>query len=342
MALPTDRGAAGDDSSLENDKSDIFVDAFNEAAGDGNAGTDGTSGEIDTGDVTDDKGKPPGDSVITPTDLGTAGTTAIVDTSSAGTAGTPSAEDLKAEQKYRTLQGIHKADKEKLSAELKARDAEIERLKAAGTAGKSASSDPYSTLTEAEKAELKTYDTEYDQVSKMEGLKRKAELAALKGELTSSIRAEFQEAFDFLLKSIAPALSTTEEISDERHFGTIKGQHPDFEKYRDDGSIEAWIDTKPKYLKDAYTSAYNDGSAQDIVDLITTFKRENGIVAAPENKGADGTAGTAASPAPDIDKQKKKEALSGVHSRKTPASYSQKDKEDYGGAFEEAAKKILS
>lgn len=340
MALVTgDRGAAGTDGSLEieTNSDKIFDDAFTEAAtGEKVADTDGTSGT--EGMVPDDEVTPPDTSGTTQATLGTAGTTTVASTTVAST----SADDT-AEQRYRTLQGIHKADKKKWEAEQKARDTEIERLKAEkdalskSTSGSTPSPDPYLGLTDKEKEELKAYDTEYDQISKMEGIKRKVELTALKGEVISTVRAEFKQAFDYLLGQIGPALSTTEEISDERHFSVIKNQHPDFEKYRDDGSIESWIDTKPKYLKDAYTSVYNEGTAQDIVDLISTFKRENNIGVATVSSTAT-TAGTAA-PTIDKKKQEKKEALSGVHSRKTPASYSQVDASNYDGAFEEAAKK---
>jgi len=334
MANPTDRGAAGEDnSSLES--IEIFSNAFDEATGEGTSGTDGTSG-VATGDVSDFKGELPENSDTTQS---TMGTQAVSGT--AGTSGTVSADDEKAEQKYRTLQGILKAEKDKWEQEKAVRDAEIERLRAAGTAGRATQTqtfdDPYMNLSEEDKKALKEYDTEYDTVSKFEAIKRKAELAALEGKLTTSIRKEFQEAFNFLIQSMAPVLSTTEQISDERHFGAIKNKHADFEKYRDDGSIETWINSKPKYLRDAYVSVYNDGSAQDIIDLLDTFKKENNI-GPPVVTDAAGTAGTSA----DLkhDKEKKKEALAGVHSKRTPTNYSQLDKDDYAGAFDEAAKKL--
>ena len=190
-------------------------------------------------------------------------------------------------------------------------------------------------MSAEDKEELKKYESEYDVVSKMEGLKRHAEMSNLRKEITNSLTKEFQSAFDYLVKTLAPAISTTEEISDERHFNMILKEHADFEKYRDDGSLESWIDGKPKYLKDAYTNVYNEGTAQDIIDLITTFKKENNIGSPASISGTAGTAGTAA-----IDKKKKKpDALMGFKGRQTPASLSQKDNSDYDGAFDEAANK---
>jgi hypothetical protein len=308
---------------------EIFDTAFDEATGKGGDGTDGTSGVI--GELPEETSTPPDSSSTTSADLGSAGTGGYPDAS--GTAGTaPAATDDTAEQRYRTLKGIHKADKEKWEADKKKSDDEIERLKASKTAPDPAKPiDPYAGFTDKEKEDLQAYDTEYDTVAKFEGLKRRAELNVLKGELTNSLRAEFTEAFKVVLDTLAPALSTTEQLSDERHFNSIKAQHPDFEKYRDDGSIEAWIDTKRESLRAAYTKDYNEGSAQNIIDLITDFKKENNIgpvIPAPDP----------AAPL-DTEKERKREAIAGVKSRKTPASFSQKASDDFEGAFDEAAAK---
>jgi len=333
MANPTDRGAAGKgESSLES--TDIFNNVFDEAAGEGTAGTDGASGI--SGEWPEVKDGLPEPSSVTQSTSGT-----MAQASTQGTSGVTSADEDKAEQKYRTLQGILKAEKDKWEKEKAERDAEIERLRAAGTAGTAAQTkkfwdDPYAGLSEEDKKSLKDYDTEYDTVSKFEAIKRKAELAALEGKLTDSVRKEFQQAFEMFVKSMAPVLTTTEEISDERHFGAIKKEHADFEKYRDDGSIESWINSKPKYLQDAFTKVYNEGSSQDVIDLLNTFKKENNI--GPPVNTDSGTAGTSA--APNRDREKKKEALAGVPSRKTPTKYDQIGTDDYAGAFDEAAKKL--
>lgn len=71
--------------------------------------------------------------------------------------------------------------------------------------------------------------------------------------------------------------SSKKELSDEEHFNIIKKAHPDFQYYRDVGTIKNWIQAKPEPQRSALTKIYNKGTAQEVIDMITLFKRENGI-----------------------------------------------------------------
>src|SRR4030065_61493 len=55
-----------------------------------------------------------------------------------------------------------------------------------------------------------------------------------------------------------------------------EGIDDDFEKYRDNGEIVSWMDSLPAYKKEGYKKAYSDGSTEEVIDLIGTFKEAMG------------------------------------------------------------------
>lgn len=237
-------------------------------------------------------------------------------------------DEEKAEQKWRTLQGIHKHDKETWEQKEREYQEQLEKLKAApvkpAEPPKDAKSVPvgknYDDLSDEDKAALKEYDEEFDTISKMEALKRQAEL--------TKIRKEFQDAIVAITQAVAPAITVGNEVSQSKHFDTIRAVHNDFETYRDDGTLKSWIDSKPAYLKNAYEKAYNEGVAEEVIDLITNFKKENNI--------GNGNSDPLHSNTPNPKKEEKKAALSVVTNRRGAVNLVQNSTDDFEGAFDEA------
>lgn len=326
-------GTSADDDSVVVPSDDEFSAAFDLAEigeGDGKAAIAdaGTSG--DSVDLTSDNDL---------LDDGAAGTSGTVDTSAVN-------DDGKAEQRYKTLQGIHKKDKEQWDADRAAWDEEREQLRAqiaastsgvgqnanaeAGTAGVAGMTKQsfLDSLTDEEKLELAEYEKDWNIVSQMEGKKRDAALMSLRSELAdwkNTIIAKLteQEA------TLTPVLQRAEQTDMVMHFNYLAEQHPDYEQYRDDGSIEAWIASKPRYLQDSLLSIYEGGSAEDVVDLLTDFKKENNILLTSD-EAAD--KGGAIDPA----KAEKKQALTSVATGQAAINTRHGEPEDFESAFDEA------
>ena len=285
-----------------------------------------------------------------PKDQGTSGDSISAGTSGAdgqvkpkeelGDAATSGSEDF--QQKYLSLQGIWKKDKdekEALKGELdtvKNKLTEIEKLQDGTKADKAKAEKKKESLAEfllklyddlppEEKEELSKYDEEFDVVSKSETKKR----AIFAKKIASYIDEAVENSNKTLLNSLAPFLMASEKTSEESHFNSIKNAHPDFEKYRDDGSLKGWIDSQPNYLRVAMDKIYKDGDAQDVIDLYSRFKKENNI----------GETVTAKKGALDTETQKKLESQEIVDSGKKPVGTKSGvgKKEDYDGAFDEAA-----
>lgn len=293
----------------------LYSEAFN-AAADGGAGT---AAEEPTGNVTatpsgDDStsgdGEPPDNAVV------------------------PDPEaDQKFEQKYKTLQGIHKKDRETWSTREAELQAEIEALKKPPEKKDEPVAEKKETvsfadfkegLTAEQKAELEEYERDFDVVSKMEGLKRDAAMAKLMKEIAS-----FKED---VLSKLTPTQELVTEINKEReakdrddHFAMIRDAHPDFEKFRDNGEILKWIETKPAYLKRGMLDVYKGGTAEEAIGLIQDFKLENSI--------------NMEEPKPNERTEQRRQALSAVKTRKTAVNPAAAVAADFETAFDEAASK---
>jgi hypothetical protein len=247
------------------------------------------------------------------------------------------AEEETDKQRYLTLQGIFKHDKEiwdKEKAELS------EKLEAAN---KKAPKEEQKTKEELEddllspedKEALKQYEEDFDTIAKMEGKKREIEFKKLKKELD-----EFKQSLlDELNSKLEPSVKSLSEMKVNAHFDAIDKAHPDREQYVDDGSIVKWIETKPKYLQKSMKEVYEKGTSDEVIELISDFKKENNIGQNARSKEQA-----------DLDAQKKAEADAAREKKKldmTPpttkrgaVNASMTVANDFKGAFEEAVSKI--
>ena len=245
----------------------------------------------------------------------------------------PGETDAEYKQRWLTLQGIHKHDKETWEQEKQALLAQVAEarkppepppaqppVQTPKEAAESAAA-LYDSLTDEQKEALKNYEQDFDVVSKMEGIKREAELKKLRSEIDEKLAA-----MDARMK---PVIQRTEEVESEAHFDTILSAHPDYEKFVDDGSLMSWIEKKPAYLQSAMKEVYDKGAAKDAISLLDDFKRENNIQppvpaeVVPINQK----------------REQKRKALAGVDTRRSAVAAQVPIKDDYEGAFDEAAQK---
>lgn len=252
-------------------------------------------------------------------------------------------------QRYSTLQGIHRKDKETWEHEKQELLAQIEagRKVSEGSAGTSSTAVERSaaaqafvdSLTPEQQEQLKVYDEEFDTVSKMEGIKREVAL----GKLRKEIDGWKQEVMDQLKAQgaqLAPVVKMAEESEQEAHFnliregyvatdGTVIPGHSDFETYRDNGAVLAWIGTYPDYLQAGLKRAYEKGTAEQVIDLFNRFKRENNIpLPQPASENVISM---------NQRKAARKQALTQVPTRRGAVQTGRVVADDYDGSWDEAA-----
>ena len=208
----------------------------------------------------------------------------------------PNESDEAYKQRWQSLQGIYRHEKDEWSNEKQKLLTELEAAKkqvAAPVEEKNKKPDIIqellnsTNLTDEQRKELEDYDIEFDVVSKFEGLKRKTEMAKLKAELLESIdgmKKELLSQYEPLAKTVNQTVADREEAEKTAHFEAIGSAFPDFEKWRDDGSVETWIESKPSYMKDGLKAVCANGTTQQIIDLLGDFAKENNISVAPADK----------------------------------------------------------
>ena len=252
------------------------------------------------------------------------------------------------EQRWRSLQGILKSKDEKYESEKTQLLTELEDLKKTVAnlsnsnkdnkdkkKGTDKSDSLFDDLTEDEKAELSEYEKDFDSVSKMEGLKRERALKRLEDRILETLEAKTAEIQEKIASRVQPIEESYKKSNEAAHFGTIRGSHPDFETHRDSGAILKWIETKPRYLRESMKATYEQGTAEDVVDLISDFKKENGLL--ETNKDDQSHTDNLI----DMDKRKaeKKQNLTAVITKRGSVDAGQGRTDDFDSAYNEALKK---
>jgi hypothetical protein len=265
-------------------------------------------------------------------------------------------DDATYEQKWKSLNGILKSTETKFKNEIAQVTAERDTLKKTvedlskkkeDKKDADKDSEPEDNLTAEQKALLAQYDTEFDTVSKMEGIKREKELKKLEKKIRADYDKRIEDLQTRLDSKVKPIEESLQKTDENEHFKFIKSGHPDFEIYRDDGSILTWIETKPKYLQDALKKTYNEGLAADVVELITDFKRENNLL---EDKNKNQHSDDADDKTDNKDvidlnkkrqeqKDKKKQDLTTVSTKRGAVNVAHASASDFDSAWDEAVKK---
>lgn len=260
----------------------------------------------------------------------------------------PGESDEKYEQRYKTLQGIHKHDMDNWKEERLTLLAQIEEARKTVPAPEkkpetAIPADLEDSLSEEDKEALSQYEVDFDVVSKMEGKKRDREMKKLRVEFEGFIQNIKDELKTEFVTQLAPATALVAETQAEReikseldHFAAIRVGHGDFETYRDNGSITKWIETKPAYLRKSMIETYERGAADDIVDLISDFKTENNIPITQPSPDATNVVDINARKEA---KEAKKLAMTAVPTRRGAVNASMSVASDFEGAFDEAINK---
>jgi hypothetical protein len=138
----------------------------------------------------------------------------------------------------------------------------IEQLKAAQTAdagtGKTANQDELL-------AGLKEHFPELAEV-----------LAPVLEKITGSVKEQVSAIEAKLSQDLKPLQETAEKSAEQAHYEAIANAHSDYQELLDSGKIEAWIATKPSFLRDSYNAVLEKGTATQAIELFDSYKAENG------------------------------------------------------------------
>lgn len=111
---------------------------------------------------------------------------------------------------------------------------------------------------------LTTYEKEWPDIAKAETLRRRAEYKELVGYIFSEIA-----------KEISPVLESVKTISERTHLQDLQSTVNDYDDVRD--KVVDWVGKQPAYLQPAYNHVIQQGTVDEVVDLINRYKADTGV-----------------------------------------------------------------
>lgn len=130
--------------------------------------------------------------------------------------------------------------------------------------------EPETPLYTTEEQRLLTdYVANWPDVAQAEALRRRGEYAQL-----------MNYVFNEVAKFIAPTLEQVRTLTNEAHLQQLRGAVPDYSETLEQ-QVAAWVDTQPKYLQAAYQHVMQNGTSDEVADLIGRFKASTGVAPAP-------------------------------------------------------------
>lgn len=120
-----------------------------------------------------------------------------------------------------------------------------------------------SIYTPEELAIIEAYRKDWSDVATAESLIRRAEY-----------RAIVAHVFDEIAKHLRPISETVELLSMRTHLADLQNKIQDYDAIRD--SVVQWVETQPSYLQAAYKHVIENGTVEEVADLIDRYKRETG------------------------------------------------------------------
>ena len=133
------------------------------------------------------------------------------------------------------------------------------------------------------------------------------------GAMAKGIATLIQQGFTSLRQELEPLKAQHQTSEVEKHYGAIYQAHPDADSIAESQELESWIASKPSFTQAAYRSVLDPqgkGTAQQVVELFDTFKKETGATQA------------APAPAPSVDPKAAAKAAIAAVQPAVPASLS--------------------
>lgn len=155
----------------------------------------------------------------------------------------------------------------------------------------------------------------------------------LMGKAVRRMLEKQQQKLQEIEQRFQPVAATVQKSAVEKHFTMIRAEHNDFDEIMGSGAVQEWVDSHPDYIRTGMQKVIKEGDAQEVIDLINRYKKENGIgqeKPADQQQQDDAAARRRA---------RQIEEAEAVRTRTAPnVPKGQADKDDFEGAFDEAAR----
>lgn len=173
--------------------------------------------------------------------------------------------------------------------------------------------------TADEQTFLSEYEKDWPDVAKAEQLRRRAEYRDL-----------VNHVFNEVAKELGPLAQTVKTLAERTHLSDLREAVDDYDDVRD--KVVDWVNNQPSYLQNAYKHVIQQGTPDEISDLVARYKKEVASDTPPV------TPRKAESELPTTTKQAVA-ALAPVSSKRSAVVVAD-DPNDFEGAFAAAAKML--
>ena len=136
-------------------------------------------------------------------------------------------------------------------------------------------------LTEDQKASIKLMDTEWSEVAGPVHALINAHVQAALAKQEKQVLAQVQQR-------LAPIEQVTAQSQEALYWSTIQASHPDFREAA--AAIPEWIEKQPKLVQPALRAAYDRGTAEQVIELLDTYKQAIGTTGAAPAQPASSAA----------------------------------------------------
>lgn len=172
-------------------------------------------------------------------------------------------------------------------------------------------------LTEDQQKILAQYQEDFPEIYEAEALRQQVAMQQAFGAFAQQ-----------LSEYLGPILAQVGQQAIASHEQQLAAAHPDYREITP--RVVEWVDQQPPFLRQTFEQVLREGTTQQVVDLLTHFKRVSG--AAP--------AAPAAAPAPAPAQAAAAAALAPVRTQRAAPAPRQVDMDDFDGAFAEALKAV--
>ena len=185
----------------------------------------------------------------------------------------PAAEGSREEPEPARKQPEYDAEAVKAAADIIRQQQEAKAAESRGQEAKAAEDEktPPKTIDdyvpEDKRGVVEKYRQEWSEVAEAEQLLRAAHLQQVQEQIYSELRG-----------ALAPVFETTQRLQVNAHQEAIRKAHPDLDEVKED--LYSWIAEQPDFVRPAYEQVAEQGSAQQVVELINFYKQAKGATGA--------------------------------------------------------------
>jgi hypothetical protein len=188
---------------------------------------------------------------------------------------------------------------------------------------------PDPQFTEDEQKAIAEFEKNWDEISPVFNIKLKHAIAAVEAKAARTIAKVVENIYS----DFTPLINSHLKSEATSFRGAVLKAHEDYDAVYP--KLDGWIKAHPAYLQSGLLKAYNEGTAEEVIDLVSRYKQANGVKpqaaapAAPEQGETKKPAAAAAA------------ALAPVDTKRTTPKPSGDDPNDYDSAFDEAAASLM-